>query len=334
MRLGAVGATGLVGQNFLTLLARFPGPLEELRLFSRKEVSLPFKGQSLVTRPLKPGGFKNLDICFFSAGADVSRKWAETAVKEGAVVIDNSSAFRKDPSIPLVVPEVNGRLLQYRPGIIANPNCTTIQLVTVLDPLHQAFRLKTVRTASLQSMSGAGKQSLEDLKRESLAVLQGRDSFERDDLASAFNCVPFIGSINSEGFCEEEEKIMGETKKILNLPDLKISAFTVRTPTLNSHGLAVWMTFQNPPADIAELKDVLSGAPQIEVQREGAPPPHGRQASGKKPVFVGRIRRDPAEQGGWILWIVADNLLKGAGLNGLQIAEKLITLKKKGGDRV
>lgn len=329
MKLGIVGATGLVGQRFLKLLARLPASFEELRLFSRSQVSLFFNKRTLHTQPLSSEGFKGLDICFFSAGADVSRKWAEEAVKQKAIVIDNSSAFRRDPAISLVVPEVNSHLLQYKPQIIANPNCTTIQLVTVLAPLQKAFQLKSVRVASLQSISGAGKKALDHLKEESRAILEGRENYEKDDLNTAFNCVPYIGAINDEGFCEEEEKIMAESKKILEIPDLKISAFTLRVPTLNSHGLAVWLTFHNPPDSLKDLKEVLSKAPLVKVQEEGKPPPHGRQASGRDSVFVGRIRKDPVEENGWLLWIVADNLLKGASLNGLQIAEKLITLKRE-----
>ncbi|MCY4512630.1 MAG: aspartate-semialdehyde dehydrogenase [Bdellovibrionales bacterium] len=330
MKLGIVGATGLVGQRFLKLLARLPASFEELRLFSRSQTSLFFNKKALHTQPLSSEGFKGLDICFFSAGADVSRKWAEEAVKRKAIVIDNSSAFREDPAIPLVVPEINSHLLQYKPQIIANPNCTTIQLVTALAPLQKSFQLKSVRVASLQSISGAGKKALDNLKEESRAILEGRENYEKDDLSAAFNCVPYIGAINDEGFCEEEEKIMTESKKILELPDLKISAFTLRVPTLNSHGLVVWLTFHNPPTSLKDLKEALSKAPLIKIQEEGKPPPHGRQTSGRDSVFVGRIRKDPVEENGWILWIVADNLLKGASLNGLQIAEKLITLKREG----
>ena len=329
MNLGIVGATGLVGQRFLKLLARLPASFEELRLFSRSKTALSFNKKSLHTQPLSSEGFKGLDICFFSAGANVSRQWAEEAVKQKVIVIDNSSAFREDSAIPLVVPEINGHLLKYKPQIIANPNCTTIQLVTALAPLQKAFQLKSVRLTSLQSISGAGKKALENLKKESRAILEGREKYEKDALSAAFNCVPYIGSINDRGFCEEEEKIMTESKKILELPNLKISAFTLRVPTLNSHGLAVWLTFHKPPTSLKELKKTLSGTSQIKIQEEGKPPPHGRQASGRDPVFVGRIRRDPVEENGWILWIVADNLLKGASLNGLQIAEKLITLKRE-----
>ena len=330
MKIGVVGATGLVGQNFLKLLSRFSEPVEELRLFSRRQTSLMFKGESLGTRPLAGEGFAGLDMCFFSAGADVSRKWAGEAVRQKAIVIDNSSAFRRDPAVPLVIPEVNGRLLKDRPQIISNPNCTTIQLLTALFPLHRAFQLKSVRTASLQSVSGAGKKALSALREESLAVLEGRESYEKEEPTFAFNCIPFIGDMNDRGFCEEEEKIMAESKKILDLPQLKISAFTVRVPTLNAHSLIVWVTFQNPPSSAGVLREALSGfAPWLKIQEEGKPVPHGRQSSGKNPVFVGRIHPDPVEENGWILWITADNLLKGAALNGLQIAEKLITLKKE-----
>ena len=162
MKLGIVGATGLVGQRFLKLLARLPASFEELRLFSRSKTSLFFNKRTLHTQPLSSEGFKGLDICFFSAGSEVSRKWAEEAVKRKVIVIDNSSAFRRNPAIPLVVPEVNSHLLQYKPQVIANPNCTTIQLVTVLAPLQKSCQLKSVRVASLQSISGAGKKALDN----------------------------------------------------------------------------------------------------------------------------------------------------------------------------
>ena len=328
MKLGVVGATGLVGQHFLNLLSKTPYPLEELRLFSRSKKQISFKKKSFQTQVLKEACFKDLDICFFSAGASVSQTWAPEACKQGAIVIDNSSAFREDPKAPLIVPEVNGQLLEYKPQIISNPNCSTIQLVMALHPLNQAFSLEKVRVTSLQSISGAGKEALESLKTETQRILDGKESYIKQELSTAFNCVPYIGDMNSDGFCSEEVKIMTETKKILHSPDLKISAFTLRVPTLNSHGVAVWLHLKNPPSSVKEFQSVFSSFPGVKVQKEQDVSPHGRLASGKHEVFIGRIRKDPVSSQSWILWIVADNLLKGASLNSLQIMEKLINLKK------
>jgi len=327
MKIGVVGATGLVGQKFLKTLSELKTEVKELRLFSRSTQDVDFNGQVLQTQTLKEHCFKGLDVCFFSAGKAVSLKWGPQAVKEQVIVIDNSSAFRKDPDKLLIVPEVNGHLLKNQAQIIANPNCSTIQLVMALHPLHQSFGLEDVRVVSLQSISGAGRVALQDLKQESLDILNHKQAYEQDQISTAFNCVPYIGPIGSNGFCEEEEKIIFESKKILQMPDLKISAFTVRTPTLNSHGEVVWFSLKHSPSSAEEMAHSL--APYIEVQQKAnhRDCPHGRQASGKKKVFVGRIHQDGLSKNSWVLWLVADNLLKGASLNGLQIAQKLWQLR-------
>ena len=325
MKLGVVGATGLVGQNFLKLLSDVPF-VRELRLFSRRQHLVTFKDQTLETRRPEKGAFEGLDICFFSAGKEASLKWAPQVVREGAIVIDNSSAFRRDKEVPLIVPEVNGYLLQYKPQIIANPNCSTIQLVVAMAPIHRAFGLKTLRVASLQSLSGAGKKALEDLKTESREILDGKTAYESTDYPFAFNCIPFIGDMKESGFCEEEEKIIFETKKIMNLPQLKISTFTVRVPALNSHGEVIWCSLENPPAKADDLGAVFKNSPGLAWEESSFP--HPRKASGQPEVFVGRIHRDPVAENSWIMWVVADNLLKGASLNGWQIAEKLWQIKK------
>ena len=334
MKLGAVGATGLVGQSFLKTLAspsfaEFAKQIRELRLFSRKRREVVFQGQSLQTAPLAKGVFRGLDIVFFSAGAAVSREWARPAVSDGATVIDNSSAFRRDPSVPLIVPEINSRLVKKpEPQIISNPNCSTIQLTAALFPLHKAFGLQSVRVVSFQAASGAGKAALSALKEESLNILKKLSAYETERPSPAFNCLPYIGAVSSgSGFAEEEEKIMFETKKILKISDLKIAAFTVRVPTFNSHGEAVFFTLKKPPASKEEAEAVFKNRPGLRL----ASPDHlhGRRASGKEEVFVGRIHKSPAAEGEWIMWIAADNLLKGAALNGLQIAETVMRHKKR-----
>ena len=322
MKLGVVGATGLVGQNFLSLLEKEKGfPAEEVRLFSRSPKACSFLGKPIQTQPLSSTAFNGLDICFFSAGADVSLKWAPQAVEQGVIVIDNSSAFRSDSDKLLIVPEVNSHLLNYKAQIISNPNCSTIQLVVALQALEKAFGLESVHVVSLQSISGAGAQALNKLKQDSLAILKGEKPYKQKEINHAFNCIPFIGNLNEEGFCSEEVKIMTESRKILKLPHLKISAFTVRVPCLNSHSEAVRFSIKKS-ADKEEILSALSSyveAPDL--------PPHARQADQEKEVFAGRVHADPSMKNSWWMWLVADNLLKGASWNGLQIAQELIKIR-------
>ena len=325
MKLGIVGATGLVGQNFLKLLAASETAISELRLFSRSQKEVNFKEETLKTHPLEKGVFRGLDICFFSAGKEVSQKWAGQAVSEEVIVIDNSSAFRRAPDIPLIVPEVNGHLLKYEPQIIANPNCSTIQLVSAMNPIHKAFGLQTLRVVSLQAVSGAGREALEKLKKESLDILKGTLPYENENLSLAFNCIPHIGKVSEQGFAEEEEKIIFETKKIMSLPHLKVAAFTLRVPAFNSHGEVVWFSLDSSPSNEEVLGAVYRERPEIVWEKHSFP--HGRKASGKEEVFVGRIHKDPVSENSWIMWVVADNLLKGAALNGWQIAKKLWKIK-------
>ena len=319
MKLGIVGATGLVGQKFLALLEKdFSFFIEKIRLFSRGKKNISFLGKNLQTEPLHSGCFKGLDLCFFSAGEEVSRIWAPQAVHEGGIVIDNSSAFRQDPDKRLIVPEVNAHLLDCKPQIISNPNCSTIQLVVLLNALNKSFGLDSVQVVSLQSISGAGQKALENLKQESLDILKGKSAYEQSEARSAFNCVPCIGSLNADGFYGEEVKIMKESRKILNLPDLKISAFTIRVPSLNAHSEVVRCALKTEISNTEEVIQALSSDLCVLD-----PPPHARGCSGKKEVFVGRIHKDSFGKNTWLMWLVADNLLKGASFNGLQIAEEV-----------
>ena len=324
MKLGLVGATGLVGQTFLKILEDHKSfPIEELRLFSRSSQNVSVRGKSLLTQTLSPEGFEGLDICFFSAGESVSLEWAPQAEQKGAIVIDNSSAFRMQPNKLLIVPEVNKHLLNTEPQIISNPNCSTIQLVVALKAIEESFGLKSVQVVSLQSISGAGNQALEDLKKESLDILKGEKNYKQEKISHAFNCVPFIGPLEKQGFCKEEVKIMQESQKILNLPDLKISAFTVRVPCFNSHSEVVRFSLPKSVSQ-EELEEALSK--YVTVLN---PPPHARQADQEKGVYVGRIHVDPSEKNSWWFWIVSDNLLKGASWNGFQIAEEIVKLKSQ-----
>ena len=335
MNIAIVGATGMVGQSFLKLLEERSFPVKQVKLFASKKnegKTVLFRSQELRIQVLSKENLENLDIVFFSAGEEISREWAPQAVQAGAVVIDNSAAFRMDKDTALVVPEVNGSLVKgYKKGIIANPNCSTIQLVLALKPLHSHFDLESAHISSYQSLSGAGQNALNQLKEESQSLLNNTKSFSlnSDEHSSAFNCIPKIGGINEEGFSTEEAKLMQETKKILDLPGLKITATAVRVPTFNGHGEAVLVTFKKA-CNKESLTSALKEAKGVEVLT-GEHLPHQRFVDGRDSAYVGRIRAVPGEEGkSWMMWIAADNLRKGAALNGLQIAETLIQQENKG----
>jgi aspartate-semialdehyde dehydrogenase len=349
LKVGVVGATGMVGQTFMKLLEERSFPIEELRPFASsaslgKTISLG--DRSWPVRVLEAGCFDGLDLVFFSSGDEISRDWAPQALKSGAFAIDNSAAFRMSSECHLIVPEVNGHLVnsQSRPQIIANPNCSTIQLVVALKPLDRAFGIKEIKVASYQAVSGAGQAGTDELLNqmatcpveelkvnlasktslgEALAHQPNPQAFPHPIL---FNVIPQIGSFNEEGFCTEELKIQRETKKILFRPDLKISAFTVRVPALNTHSEAVWVTL-NKRVDREDILKAFSEAPGIVVQDypEKSIYPTAREVSGKDPVYVGRIHCDPEEPSTWLLWVVSDNVRKGAALNGIQIAEDIFS---------
>ncbi len=332
----------MVGQKFLQLIQERDFPVNELRLFASQKNAgkkLIFRNREYIIQSLKEDCFNKLQIAFFSAGETISRQWAPKAAQAGLVVIDNSSAFRMEKKVPLIVPEVNADCIknlnpQDKGRIIANPNCSTIQLVVALHPLHLQFGLKFAHISSYQSLSGAGRAALDLLKQESQVILKnqktGGQSPVQEDLSlpsneksSAFNCIPQIGDINEEGFSTEEVKLMHETKKILRLPDLKITATAVRVPTFNGHGEAVIVGLKK----LAKLKEITGALEQQEglTVLQGENLPHQRFVSNRDQVYVGRIRAVPEENGkSWIIWVAADNLRKGAALNGLQIAETLL----------
>lgn len=329
LKIGLVGATGMVGQTFINLLNENPFSLSELRAFASdaskgKKISCQNQDWDIFT--LTPNCFKDLDLVFFSSGDDISKEWAPQAVAQGAFVVDNSAAFRRDQEVPLVVPEVNGEYLKpgLKPHIIANPNCSTIQLVVALKPLADQYGLQEVRVSSYQAVSGAGALGYDEL------IAQTKDYTNPHPKAQAFphpilfNAIPQIGSFNEEGFCSEEVKIMLETKKILGLPELKVSAFTVRIPALNSHSESVWVTLKKKTTR-EEILKTLKKAEGIVVQDNPAQSeyPTPRAVSGQDPVYVGRVHRDSEDPYLWLMWVVSDNIRKGAALNGLQIAQKL-----------
>jgi aspartate-semialdehyde dehydrogenase len=341
INVGVVGATGVVGETFLNLIEERDFPAGEIRLFASgnsEGQTRKVLGRDVTLQILKDGCFDGLDLVFFSSGDDISRDWAPKAMKAGAFAVDNSAAFRMNPDFHLVVPEVNGDLLPKASGsskpqatIIANPNCSTIQLVVALSPLAKRYGINNVRVASYQSVSGAGRDGIEELLTSTRFALEGEEQIESKTFPApiAFNCVPQIGRIGDDGFCTEESKIMKETAKILHQPQLPVSAFTVRVPTLNSHAEAVWVTLDKPASSLKEIQDCLAGAAGIELidAAQGPGYPTQKDSSGQDPVYVGRIHRDLHDPNTWIMWVVSDNLRKGAALNGIQIAEHIFDLK-------
>jgi aspartate-semialdehyde dehydrogenase len=348
IHVGVVGATGVVGETFLNLIEERNFPAGEIRLFA-SENSLGQKrvclDREIAIQTLQEGCFDGLDLVFFSSGDPISKEWAPKAMKAGAIAVDNSAAFRMDPAFPLVVPEVNGDLLpkrgqkNYQPTIIANPNCSTIQLVVALAPIAKKYGLQAVRVASYQSVSGAGRDGIEELLSSTRIALEGEE-IENSKFFPApipFNCVPQIGGFGEDGFCTEETKIMNETCKILRLPKLPVSAFTVRVPTLNSHAEVAWVTLEKSDVTPNDMASCLSSAPGIKLMdiNKGAAGaadkspayPTQKMVSGQDPVYVGRVHRDRNDPATWLMWIVSDNLRKGAALNGIQIAEHIFDIK-------
>ncbi len=329
INIGVVGATGVVGETFLSLIEERGFKANEIRLFaSEASVGLTRKclGKEWPVQTLKEGCFDGLDLVFFSSGEDISEVWAPKAVAAGAYAVDNSSAFRMNDKFPLVVPEVNGDLIPSQPTIIANPNCSTIQLVVALNPLQKKFGLKHVRVASYQSVSGAGRNGIEELFNSTRQALEAEEMKPVTFPAPiAFNCIPQIGSFGPDGFSSEEAKIMNETQKILRLPGLPVSAFTVRVPTMNAHAEAAWVTINSDTASEADIVAAMKTQDGLVVGSPVESPAYPLQTnvSGRDPVYVGRLHRDRAEKNTWLMWIVSDNLRKGAALNGIQIAERI-----------
>lgn len=332
MNIGILGATGLVGQTFLSLLKDSPIPLNKLYLFASEKSQgqkIPFTskdGRRLdsTVEVLNEDHFKDLDLLFIATGNDLSLRWSPIAVKHNCYVVDNSSAFRMHPECALVVPEVNFESAKLnKPQIIANPNCSTIQLTLPLKALANDYQIKSVKVASYQSVSGAGKEAQLELLEQ---AKDPEKTFTPVNFTHpiAYNTIPQIGGFLDDGFCSEEDKIMMETRKILNLPDLNISAFTVRVPSLNGHAEVLWIELDQ----VVTKKQILKSLSQIENLVVSGDSYHVvREVSGQKEVFVGRLHQDRFNPNTWIMWVVADNLLKGAAWNALQIAELLFKPK-------
>lgn len=329
--IGLVGATGVVGQTFVELLLERKFPVRELRAFaSEQSKGQEFKyGEHTTTlRVLEDKCFDDLDIVFFSSGDPISLEWAPKAVQSGAHVVDNSASFRMAETSPLVVPEINGSLIKNlkSPTLIANPNCSTIQMVLALNALKK-FGLSEVRVATYQAVSGAGKEGVAELLSQIKDETMEAQIFSR---RIAYNVVPQIGGFNSHGYSSEEEKIRRETKKILDLPKLKVAAFTVRVPVLNVHSECVWVQLESDPGlkavcDAFSEQDGLINMTSPEPATQNFATPLEMNGSGL--TSVGRLRKEPDLENTYCFWVVSDNLRKGAALNGIQIAEALIADK-------
>ncbi|WP_234553323.1 aspartate-semialdehyde dehydrogenase [Thermus caliditerrae] len=326
MRVAVVGATGAVGREILKVLEARNFPLSELRLYASPRsagVRLPFRGEELSVEPL-PEGSLPADLVLASAGGSLSKALAPTWAEGGALVVDNSSAWRYEPHVPLVVPEVNRQEIFRHQGIIANPNCTTAILAMALWPLHQAFRAKRVIVATYQAASGAGAKGMEELLSETHRYLHGAaPKAEVFAHPLPFNVIPHIDAFQENGYTREEMKVVWETHKIFGDSSLRISATAVRVPTLRAHAEAVSVEFERPVSPEA-AREVLAQAPGVEVVDEPLAKryPMPLTASGKWNVEVGRIRQSLAFENGLDFFVVGDQLLKGAALNAVQIAEE------------
>ncbi len=297
---------------------------------------LKFKDETITVQEAIPESFEGVDIALFSAGGSISQKFASEAVQRGAIVVDNTSAFRMDPEVPLVVPEVNEHKLKEHKGIIANPNCSTIQMVAALEPIQKAFGLKKVIVSTYQAVSGAGAEAIQELNDETNAILNNQEykpavlpvASGEKHYQIAFNAIPQIDTFTDNGFTFEEMKMINETKKIMEMPELKVAATCVRLPVETGHSESVYVELDREDLKVQDLWAVLSEAPGITLQDQPEEQiyPMPATAVGKDDVFVGRVRQDLDEKSGFHMWIVSDNLLKGAALNTIQIAESLIKL--------
>ncbi len=329
LKVAVVGATGAVGQTTLRLLRERKFPVRELRAFaSERSVgkTVKFGDESIAIEIVGADSFKGVDFAFFSAGSSQSREFAPLAVKAGAIVIDKSSAFRMDPDVPLVVPEINPDAARRHKGIVACPNCTTIVTVMPLKPLHDAGKLRRVIATSFQAVSGAGVGGIEDLREQSLAWARGETIKPKHFLHQiAFNLIPHIDKFVEGGYTGEEMKLVNEVRKILDLPELALSPTTVRVPVFTAHSIAINAETERP-VGAAKAREAFERFPGLQVLDD---PAHNRYpmpilAEGHDDCFVGRIRDDISCPNALNFWVVGDQLRKGAALNGIQIAELLI----------
>ena len=331
LNVAVVGATGMVGQEMLKVLSQRGFPIERVIALASersKGINVAYNGSRLAVEPLREDSFKGIDIALFAASSDIALMYAPIAVEAGAIVIDNSSAWRMKENVPLVVPEVNPEDIASNEGIIANPNCCAIPLTVVLSPLHKKVGVERVLVSTYQAASGAGKALVDELDEQTRALAAGTEP--QTTVYShqlAYNVVPGGWRPEPEGYNEEEVKIANETRKIMHLPELRIAATCVRVPVPVGHGESVFIeTFDPISAD--EVRTLLGSAPGVIVEDDPHaklyPTPHN--VAGKDEVYVGRIRRDPSTARGLALWIVSDNVRKGAALNAVQIAEQAVEM--------
>lgn len=324
-----VGATGAVGEEMRLVLEQRKFPVEKLILFASARSAgkeYEFKGEKVIIQELKDDSFGGIDIALFSGGDEVSKHFAPLAVQHGTIVIDNGKYFRMDPDVPLVVPEVNSDDLKWHKGLIANPNCSTIQMVVALKPIYDEAGIERVVVATYQSVSGTGKEAIEELKNQTASIANGRE-FEINvyPYQIAFNLLPHIGSFVENGYTTEEMKMLNETRKILGDENIRVAATTVRVPVYRAHSEVVHIETKKK-ISVQRTREILDAFPGIKVidNPEKLEYPLPLFAEGKDEVFVGRIREDISTENGLVMWIVSDNLRKGAALNAVQIAEKII----------
>lgn len=331
MNVAIVGASGAVGQELLKVLEERNFPVDNLSLFGSERSAgreYMFRGKPVVVKELKENDdFKDIDIAFTSAGAGVSKKFAATITKHGAVMIDNSSAFRMDPDVPLVVPEVNASDALTRPkGIIGNPNCTTILMVVALKPIHDLSPIESVHVATYQAASGAGASGMEELRVQTEEIVAGKQpTVKKFQDQLAFNLIPQVDVFTDNDYTKEEMKMFNETRKIMHAPEMSVSATCVRVPVMRAHSEAVWVRTREP-LDISVIREALEKAPglvMVDKPAEGKYP-MPLHAAGSDPVYVGRLRKDLADPNGITFWAVDDQIRKGAALNAVQIAEYLL----------
>ncbi|MDQ7835624.1 MAG: aspartate-semialdehyde dehydrogenase [Humidesulfovibrio sp.] len=328
-RVAVVGATGAVGREMLEVLAQRQFPASEVVPFASARSAgskVEFADGELTVRELKEDSFAGFDLALFSAGGSTSEKYAPLAAKAGCVVVDNSSAWRMDPGCPLVVPEVNPKDLEWHNGIIANPNCSTIQMVVALKPLHDEARIKRIVVSTYQAVSGTGQKAIAELETQTARLMNGQEVIPQVyPYQIAFNCLPQIDVFMENGYTKEEMKMVNETKKIMGDDSIRVTATTVRVPVFFSHSESVNIETEQK-LTVEDVRSILAQAPGVTVadypEKKVYPMPI--DAAGQDDVFVGRIREDESIDNGINMWIVADNIRKGAALNAVQIGEELI----------
>lgn len=339
LHVAVVGATGAVGQQMIKTLENRDFPIKQLTLLSSSRsagTKIIYKDQEITVQEAKPESFEGVDIALFSAGGNISLQFAPEAVKRGAIVVDNTSAYRMDENVPLVVPEVNEEDLKEHNGIIANPNCSTIQMVAALQPIRRAYGLNKVIVSTYQAVSGSGAAAIEELQQQTQELLNGEEinpqvlpvKSDKKHYQIAFNAIPQIDKFQDNGYTYEEMKMINETKKIMHMPELPVAATCVRIPVVTGHSESLYIEVAEAGVSVDSIKALLKDAPGVvledDIENQVYPMPS--TSVGKKEVFVGRIRKDLDNDKGFHMWVVSDNLLKGAAWNSVQIAESLIKL--------